>query len=351
MELESDPSYLALPLNRDSAKFSTLSQSLGPPNDSMLSTSPHSNVPSHVQIMGRQNTNESSLISRQLSESSWSQSNRTTLSSIDDKSSLSTKEKEPPLPTIPAVQGKADPKRQYHVIREIIETERTYVKGLQELVDIYVTPSETEISLAERKRVYMGVEGLLSFHRDSMLPSLEQALYAPADEIVVNVAKIFIRHAAFLKIYNIYINEFDYAQNRAKWWMEKDPYNSPLSPKSPGVNSLSSPTLSNLTVSSGPSGMNIALPASKQPYAHPSLSTKERKKIRQFCKAARKNPLHTQMNLESYLLLPIQRIPRYRMLVSELFINSSLSNSFNSSLRNVSNTQLTSIRLSHLYRR
>ncbi|TIB75863.1 hypothetical protein E3Q23_02149 [Wallemia mellicola] len=316
MEYESDPSYLALPLNRDSAKFSTLSQTLGPPTNTTHSNNPQ-NAPTHVQLMGRQTTTDSSMISRQPSESSWSQSNRTTMSSIDDKSSLSIKEKEPPLPAIPAVHGKADPKRQYHVIREIIETERTYVKGLQELVDIYVIPSESEISLAERKRVYMGVEGLLAFHKDSMLPSLEQALYSPADEIVVNVAKIFIRHAAFLKIYNIYINEFDYAQNRAKWWMEKDPYNSPLSPKSPGVGSLSSPTLSSLTVSSGPSGMNIALPASKQPYAYPPLSTKERKKIRQFCKAARKNPLHTQMNLESYLLLPIQRIPRYRMLLEE----------------------------------
>ncbi|TIA82776.1 hypothetical protein E3P98_01166 [Wallemia ichthyophaga] len=317
IEIESDPSYLPIPLNRDSAKFSTLSNTLAPPNSSLLSTSPQSNLPSHMQIMGRQNTNESSLISRQLSESSWSQSNRTTLSSIDDKSSHSTKEKEAPLPSIPAVQGKPDPKRQYHVIREIIETERTYVKGLQELVDIYVVPSETEISHAERKRVYMGVEGLLSFHRDSMLPSLEQALYAPAEEIVVNVAKIFIRHAAFLKIYNIYINEFDYAQNRARWWLEKEAYSSPLSPRSPGVNGQVSPALSNLTVSSGPSGMNIALPASKQPYAHPPLSSKEKKRIRHFCKAARKHPAHTQMNLESYLLLPIQRIPRYRMLLEE----------------------------------
>jgi hypothetical protein len=32
--------------------------------------------------------------------------------------------------------------------------------------------------------------------------------------------------------------------------------------------------------------------------------------------ACRKNPKHTQINLESYLLLPVQRIPRYRMLVS-----------------------------------
>lgn len=33
---------------------------------------------------------------------------------------------------------------------------------------------------------------------------------------------------------------------------------------------------------------------------------------------ARTNPRHSQINLESYLLLPVQRIPRYRMLVSSV---------------------------------
>jgi len=34
---------------------------------------------------------------------------------------------------------------------------------------------------------------------------------------------------------------------------------------------------------------------------------------RQRC---REHPMHSQINLESYLLLPIQRVPRYKLLVS-----------------------------------
>lgn len=30
----------------------------------------------------------------------------------------------------------------------------------------------------------------------------------------------------------------------------------------------------------------------------------------------REHPMHSQINLESYLLLPIQRVPRYKLLVS-----------------------------------
>ena len=317
LDYETDPSYLTLPLNRDSAKFSTSTTTTT--NSQYLPSIPQSNINS----MNRQLTNESSAISRNPSSetsAAWSNngalSNRTTLSSINDDKSSNNDNKSNQQTNIPLIESKSDPKKQYHVIREIIETERTYVKGLQELVDIYVVPSVTEIPAAERKRVYLGVEGLLSFHRDSMLPSLENALYAKGDEIVIKVAQSFIRHAAFLKIYNIYINEFDYAQNRAKWWMEKEVNNSSLSPKFSTNSQTNSPSMQSLTVSSGPSGINIALPASKQPANYPILNSKEKKRIRQFCKAARKHPKHTQLNLESYLLLPIQRIPRYRMLVS-----------------------------------
>lgn len=46
------------------------------------------------------------------------------------------------------------------------------------------------------------------------------------------------------------------------------------------------------------------------------LTTNQRKRIKTYLKRCRLHPKHSQLNLESYLLLPIQRIPRYRMLVS-----------------------------------
>lgn len=46
------------------------------------------------------------------------------------------------------------------------------------------------------------------------------------------------------------------------------------------------------------------------------LTSSQRKRIKQYLKRCRMNPRHSQLNLEGYLLLPIQRIPRYRLLVS-----------------------------------
>jgi ribosomal protein S15P/S13E len=56
----------------------------------------------------------------------------------------------------------------------------------------------------------------------------------------------------------------------------------------------------------------------------PNLTTGQRKRIKAYLKRCRLNPRHKQLNLEGYLLLPVQRIPRYKMMVcnslSSLFV-------------------------------
>ena len=107
-------------------------------------------------------------------------------------------------------------------------TERTYVKGMQELVDIYVKPAsapvtviggvstkETVVPAGERKIVFNGLESLLSFHKESFLPSLEKAytsLERSTDEdgeaslnAALAVARVFVSHAAFMRMYSTYI--------------------------------------------------------------------------------------------------------------------------------------------------
>lgn len=54
------------------------------------------------------------------------------------------------------------------------------------------------------------------------------------------------------------------------------------------------------------------------------LTDKQRKRIKTFLKRARLNPRHSQLNLEGYLLLPIQRIPRYKMLLEQLVSSTPL---------------------------
>ena len=117
----------------------------------------------------------------------------------------------------------------------VISTERTYVKGLHELVDIYIKPAcvpvnilsgvgsskDTVVPASERKVVFGGIEALFSFHKDSFLPALEVAAaplmksstelqVADADgQLSLNVVKavgsMFLKHAAFMKMYSSYI--------------------------------------------------------------------------------------------------------------------------------------------------
>lgn len=114
-------------------------------------------------------------------------------------------------------------------------TERTYVKGLQELMDIYIKPSAAPVNLlsgvgsskdtvvpaADRRVVFSGVEALFSFHKESFLPALEHAAAplmkptaalkeADADgqlsmDVSKAVAGMFLKHAAFMRMYSTYI--------------------------------------------------------------------------------------------------------------------------------------------------
>ncbi|KAI9572792.1 hypothetical protein HD554DRAFT_1359366 [Boletus coccyginus] len=233
------------------------------------------------------------------------------------------------------------------VIREIVETERTYVKGLQELVDIYVKPSassvnlisgvgsgkETVIPAAERKIVFSGIEALFSFHKESFLPALEAAaaplMGHPSSEgeeldsdgqlsikVTKGVAGIFLKHAAFMKMYSSYINNFDNSVQRIKYWTSD---RAPAGNTSPGF-SLS-PTSSSLPSTPislpNPTGDSMA-----------NLTSGQRKRIKTFLKRCRVNPRHSQLNMEGYLLLPVQRIPRYRLLLEELIRSTPPTYSF-----------------------
>ncbi|KAH7883764.1 hypothetical protein F5I97DRAFT_1813713 [Phlebopus sp. FC_14] len=221
------------------------------------------------------------------------------------------------------------------VVREIVETERTYVKGLQELVDIYIKPSgatvnlisgvgsgkETVIPTSERKIVFSGVEALFSFHKESFLPALESAAMPlmkkppsgeeldPDGQLSVDVTKavagIFLKHTAFMRMYSTYINNFDNSIQRIKYWTTDRPSTAAGSPGnlSPASNAAS-------TVTSVPNVVSDSSVA--------NLSSGQRKRIKTFLKRCRMNPRHSQLNMEGYLLLPVQRIPRYRLLLEEL---------------------------------
>jgi len=181
---------------------------------------------------------------------------------------------------------------------------------------------ETIIPASERKIVFSGIDALFSFHKESFLPALEAAavplLRRPVEgqeldadgqlsiEVTKDVAGIFLKHAAFMRMYSSYINNFDNSVQRIKHWTTDK---TPTGNISPG--SALSPT------NSGLSSTTVSLPNAAND-SMPNLTTSQRKRIRTFLKRCRVNPRHSQLNMEGYLLLPVQRIPRYRLLLEEL---------------------------------
>ncbi|KAF9243943.1 hypothetical protein BU15DRAFT_72053 [Melanogaster broomeanus] len=227
-------------------------------------------------------------------------------------------------------------------------TERTYVKGLEELGDIYIKPSAAPVNLisgvgsgkesivpaSERKIVFGSVEALFSFHKESFLPALESAaaplMEKPAAgveldadgqlsiEVTKAVAGIFLKHAAFMRMYSSYINNFDNSVQRVKHWTTDKALSGTSSP-GPGL----SPS------SNGTAHSAISLPSpSSDLTGLANLTSSQRKRIKTFLKRCRMNPRHSQLNMEGYLLLPVQRIPRYRLLLEELIRSTPPSCSF-----------------------
>ncbi|THH10544.1 hypothetical protein EW145_g1259 [Phellinidium pouzarii] len=218
---------------------------------------------------------------------------------------------------------KDDRGKRVMVVREIVETERTYVKNLQDLVDIYVRPASVSVSsigsvtssnkdtvvpAAERKVVFGGLEALFIFHKKSFLPALEAAaapLFTPQGSAVDADSGGKLSS-------DVAIN-FENSVSRIRQWVTDRPAPAPpsatLSPSSSTAH-LANMAISMSAISAPSSSLVDGMSAGKT-----LLTSGQRKRIKAYLKRCRINPRHSQLNLEGYLLLPVQRIPRYRLLV------------------------------------
>ncbi|GAA6039695.1 hypothetical protein JCM8097_001357 [Rhodosporidiobolus ruineniae] len=221
-----------------------------------------------------------------------------------------------PLASVEEPRKLADnPVKRDAVLKEIVETEQTYLRGLEELCGIYVQSASVPISTAgtgkkdtilpaaERRAVFGNIEAIRDFHRKILLPDLLDAVRSGGESVDVagKVGEVFMNHASFLKIYSHYINSFDDALARIGSWAKSS------SSSRPGTASgMASPAI----------GSSNAYDASAGVAS--TLSSSQKKRIKSWMKRCRAHPSHSQISLESYLLLPIQRIPRYRLLLESL---------------------------------
>jgi hypothetical protein len=108
-------------------------------------------------------------------------------------------------------------------------------------------------------------------------------------------------------------SNFDTAVQRLRLWTLK-PTGVPGSAGHGAAPSSSTTTMASLAASL--SGVASAQPTDAVISSNNiQLSSTQRKRLKAYLKRCRLHPRHTQLNLEGYLLLPVQRVPRYRLMV------------------------------------
>jgi RhoGEF domain len=116
--------------------------------------------------------------------------------------------------------------------------------------------------------------------------------------------------------WNITYSNFDNSVQRVKLWTVDRSLPGNASPGTAISPSSSTAHIVGLGLSmSAITIPGIASEGSALSTGVPHLTTGQRKRIKSYLKRCRMNPRHSQLNLEGYLLLPVQRIPRYRLLV------------------------------------
>ena len=105
-------------------------------------------------------------------------------------------------------------------------------------------------------------------------------------------------------------SNFDNSVQRIKMWISDRP-------TTPSAAAALSPSSSSAQLAG--LSMNITAGAGSADGGRDAnavhLTSSQRKRIKAYLKRCRMNPRHSQLNLEGYLLLPVQRIPRYKLLV------------------------------------
>ncbi|KAJ3340553.1 hypothetical protein HDU93_006846 [Gonapodya sp. JEL0774] len=194
-------------------------------------------------------------------------------------------------PSRPVVAKKRKPpSHRLHIIKEILATEKTYVTQLGHLMELYVKPlegrtadgtrGERVLTPEEHRRMFMNVGAIYQLHKDHLLPALEEACVETSPEeqgLKGRIGRAFLQFAPFLKLYGIYATSFE-ASAKLIERFESD--------RIDGKDGK----LSRLTV----------------------------RKYKDVVSRARRDPRHTQLNLQAWMLLPLQRLMRFPLLLKSL---------------------------------
>ncbi|KAJ2767534.1 hypothetical protein IWQ56_003293, partial [Coemansia nantahalensis] len=164
--------------------------------------------------------------------------------------------------------------RRAQIAAEILDTERTYVGGLALIERLYIGPLLVSaqqpapiLSRKEVRQLFANFPDIVSLSKE-LLAQLDARLgpqaVPPWDPATGRVGDVFVRMAPFLKMYSLYLRNFRGALADVSRWL--------------GENSG----------------------------------------FARFVQQAGARPESKGLPLQSYLLLPVQRIPRYKLLLTDL---------------------------------
>ncbi|KAJ2844499.1 hypothetical protein GGI22_006858, partial [Coemansia erecta] len=163
---------------------------------------------------------------------------------------------------------------------EILETERTYVDGLRLIEKLYISPllasAQQQTPVLSRKEVrqlFANFPDIIMLSKE-LLAQLEARLGTqadpPWDPATGRIGDIFLRIAPFLKMYSLYLRNFRSALALISLWLS------------------------------------------------------ENHDFARFIHEASSSPECKGLSFQSYLLLPVQRIPRYKLLLEDLLRHTAV---------------------------
>ncbi|XP_028307570.1 FYVE, RhoGEF and PH domain-containing protein 4-like isoform X2 [Gouania willdenowi] len=126
-------------------------------------------------------------------------------------------------PSQPKAEEKSEQKL-YQIASEILQTERAYVARLYLLDQVFFSRLTEEAGrgsfpLDVIRNIFSNVSSIYSFHSQFLLPDLENCICHWSESPALG--KVLLQHAPFLRMYADYVKNFDQAMDLVRMWTER----------------------------------------------------------------------------------------------------------------------------------
>jgi len=213
-----------------------------------------------------------------------------------------------------------------NIIREIASTEKTYVNELGKLLEIYYYPMEQNqvLNITEMNYLYSNIVNIYQFHSEIFYPKLDLVLKEHEKNIQLMNEADALKTPSSIKLINesISIESFFKIVSWPFQFLYK-PYYINFKKASDFVailnnNQKQKYSSENVLIQAEELGFTLNCPIFERG------NKKKLKKLKAFLKSCTERMDHNQVDILGYLILPIQRLPRYLLLLEGLAKSAKL---------------------------